>query len=111
MAVKDPREPFTRVDVAEAKEMIASGKVVVIDVRTPGEYQTAHIPGASLVPVNAIMANQGQLPADTPILFACNRGVQSALAAEMTAALGFTNELYNLEGGLNAWLDAGEPVE
>lgn len=91
--------------------MIAAGDVAVIDVRTPGEYQMAHIPGSALVPVNSIMTNQGQLPTDRPIIFACNRGVQSALAAEMAAALGASNDLYNLEGGLNAWLEAGEAVE
>ena len=111
MASKDPREPFTRIDVAEAKELIAAGDVAVVDVRTPGEYQMAHIPGASLVPVNSIMTNQGQLPADKPIIFACNRGVHSALAAEMAAAMWASNALYNMEGVLNPWLEAGEPVD
>ena len=38
MAVKNPGEPFTRIDVNEAKEKIDSGAVQLIDVRTPGEY-------------------------------------------------------------------------
>ena len=52
MPRKDEREPFYRIDVAEAKDMLSQDDVVVIDVREPHEYQTGHVPSASLIPVN-----------------------------------------------------------
>ncbi|HZP55965.1 MAG TPA: rhodanese-like domain-containing protein [Dehalococcoidia bacterium] len=112
MARKDEREPFYRIDVAEAKEMLADPDVVVIDVREPFEYQAGHIPHATLIPVNSVFARREELPKDKKIIFACAVGQRSALAAEMAAAAGLPpDRLYNLDGGTEAWRKAGEPVE
>lgn len=109
MATKDPREPFTRIDVNEAKEMIENG-AVVIDVREPHEYQAGHVPDAKLIPVNTVYARRDELPKDRDIVFVCAVGQRSALACEMAAAAGLTR-LYNLEGGTEAWIKSGLPVE
>ncbi len=112
MPRKDEREPFYRVDVAEAKEMLAGDGVTVIDVREPGEYQSGHIPGATLLPVNSVFARKDELPKDKKIVFVCAVGQRSALAAELAAAAGLPAEsLYTLDGGTDAWRKAGEPVE
>jgi rhodanese-related sulfurtransferase len=111
MATKDPREPFTRIDVREAKELLDSGKAALIDVREQHEYDEAHVEGSTLIPVNSIFNRAGELPADKELVFICRTGSRSALAAEMAAAVGATNPLYNLEGGIVAWVEAGEPVE
>jgi len=109
---KDEREPFFRVDVGEAREMLKDPGVVVIDVRDPHEYQAGHVPAATLIPVNSVFARRDELPKDKKILFVCKMGSRSALAAEMAAAAGLPAEqLYNLEGGTDAWVKAGEPVE
>ena len=109
---KDEREPFYRVDVAEAKEMVSSEDVAVIDVRNPNEYQEGHLPGATLIPVNNVFARREELPKDKKLLFVCAVGQRSALASEMAAAAGIPAErIYNLEGGTDAWRKAGEPVE
>ena len=109
MPVKNPQEPFTRLTVAEAKEMIDSG-TPIIDVREMNEYTAGHVPGAKLIPVNTIMHRTDELPKDRSIVFICALGQRSALACEMAAALGFT-DLYNVEGGTNGWIEAGYPVE
>jgi rhodanese-related sulfurtransferase len=109
MATKDPREPFARIDVNEAKEMIENG-AVVIDVREPHEYQAGHVPDAKLIPVNSVYARRDELPKDKDIVFVCAVGQRSALACEMAAAAGLTR-LYNLEGGTEAWIKSGLPVE
>ncbi|TAK64071.1 MAG: rhodanese-like domain-containing protein [Dehalococcoidia bacterium] len=112
MPTKDEREPFYRVDVAEAKEMVKDPSVAVIDVRDPHEYQAGHVPDATLIPVNSVFARREELPSDGKILFVCKMGSRSALAAEMAAAAGLPAErLYNLEGGTDAWVKAGEPVD
>lgn len=112
MPTKDEREPFHRVTVSEAKEMLSGDDTVIIDVRNPDEYQSGHAPGATLIPVNSVFQRREELPADKKIIFICQVGQRSALAAEMAAAAGLPPErLYNLEGGTDAWVKAGEPVE
>ena len=109
MATKDPREPFTRISVEEANEMISNG-ADVIDVRNPDEYQAGHVPGATLIPVNSVFARREELPRDKDLIFVCAVGQRSALASEMAAAAGLTR-IFNLEGGTDAWIKAGMPAE
>jgi phage shock protein E len=109
MATKDPREPFTRINVQEAKEMLAKG-AAVIDVREPHEYTAGHVPGAPLIPVNTVYARRSELPKDKDVIFVCAVGQRSALASEMAAAAGLTR-IFNLDGGTEAWTSAGEPLE
>lgn len=112
MPRKDEREPFYRIDVAEAKDMLEDDGVVVIDVREPHEYQSGHLPNASLIPVNNVFARRDELPKDKKIVFVCAVGQRSALAAELAAASGLpADQLYTLDGGTDAWKNAGEPVE
>ena len=110
MPTKDPREPFTRITVDEAKEMAQRDGVAVIDVREPHEYQSGHVPNATLIPVNSVYARREELPRDKELIFVCAVGQRSALACEMAAAAGLTR-LYNLDGGTDAWIKAGNPVE
>ena len=110
MATRDPREPFTRLSVAEAKEKIDTGKVQVIDARTPGEYAGGHVPGAINIPHMSVVARKEELASDKELVFICQVGQRSALAAEFAAAVGF-KDLFNVEGGTEAWIKAGYPVE
>jgi rhodanese-related sulfurtransferase len=110
MPTKDPREPFARIAVDEGKEMVANDNVAVIDVREPHEYNAGHVPNAKLIPVATVFARREELPRDKDIIFVCGVGQRSALACEMAAAAGLTR-LFNLEGGTEAWIKAGYPVE
>lgn len=109
MPTKNEREPFTRLNVQEAKDMLANG-AAVIDVREPHEYTAGHVPNAALIPVNSVYARRAELPQDQDVIFVCAVGQRSALAAEMAAAAGLTR-IFNLDGGTEAWITAGEPVE
>lgn len=110
MATKDPREPFTRVSVAEAKEKIDKDDVQIVDVRTPAEYAGGHVPGAINIPHMSVVSRKDELAKDKELVFICQVGQRSALACEFAASLGF-NELYNVEGGTEAWIKAGYGVE
>ena len=111
MPTKNPQEPFHRIKVDEAKQMLGDG-ARVIDVRNPDEYAKGHVPGAPLIPVNSVFARREELPKEGKIIFVCAVGSRSALACEMAAAAGIpADRLYNLEGGTEAWIKAGEPVE
>ncbi len=110
MAVKNEDEPFTRIDVHEAKEMIDSGEVQVIDSREPHEHAEGHVPGSVLIPHMAILPQAEKLARDRPILFICKSGQRSAVAAEFAASLGIT-DLYNVEGGHDDWREAGYDLD
>jgi rhodanese-related sulfurtransferase len=108
---KNPQEPFSRVTVDEAKLMLKNS-TRVIDVRETGEYVAGHLPGAAHIPVASVFDRREELPKDGKLLFVCAVGQRSALACEMAAAAGIPpKSLYNLEGGTQAWIKAGEPVE
>jgi rhodanese-related sulfurtransferase len=109
MATKDPREPFTRLNVHEARDKIGNG-AQIIDVRTPGEYAGGHVPGSINIPHMSILAQKDKLATDKELVFICQVGQRSALACEFAAAAGF-KDLYNVEGGTEAWIKAGYPTE
>jgi rhodanese-related sulfurtransferase len=110
VAVKNEGEPFTRIDVHEAKELIDAGNVQVIDSREMHEHADGHVPGSLNIQHMATLNRAADLSKDQPILFICKSGQRSAVAAEFAAALGLT-ELYNVEGGHDAWATAGYPME
>lgn len=114
MATKDPREPFTRISVQEAKEKLDRGEAVMVDVREPNEYVEVHAKGVRLIPVNTVIGEAKQirdLAGDKEVLFICKSGQRSALAAEFATAAGITDlPLYNVEGGTTAWVAAGYPT-
>jgi rhodanese-related sulfurtransferase len=110
MAVKNPQEPFTRITVQEAKEMIERGNVQFIDTRNPDEHAAGHAPGTILIPHMSVMSRINELDPNKDIVFICQKGQRSALACEFAAAAGLTR-LYNVEGGHDAWVAAGYPME
>ena len=110
MATKDPREPFTRISVAEAKEKIDSGAVQVIDCRSGTEYIGGHVPDALNIPHMSVVGRKSEIAEDKEVLFICETGARSALACEFAAASGF-KDLYNVEGGTQGWIKAGHPVD
>ena len=103
-------EPFTRITVQEAKEMIDRGGVQVIDTREPWEHEEGHVPDSVRIQHMAILTQADKLATDRPILFICRSGQRSAVAAEFAASLGLT-DLYNVEGGHQAWAAEGYPME
>lgn len=107
----DPQEPFTRISVAQAKEMMDRGDSVVVDVRQPDEWVAGHVTGAIYIPVDEILSRIDELPTDKNLLFICAAGVRSCLACEMAAAMGRPPErLFNLEEGTTGWIERKYPT-
>lgn len=114
MATKNELEPFGRLNVDEAKAKLESGEAVMVDVREPDEYATVHAKDVRLIPVNSVMNEVQQIrdfAGEKEVLFICKSGQRSALAAEFAIAAGLNDrELYNVEGGTEAWVEAGYPT-
>ncbi|HEU4464465.1 MAG TPA: rhodanese-like domain-containing protein [Gemmatimonadota bacterium] len=98
---------------AEARTLVAWPGVQVVDVRTEEEYAAGHLPGARRVQLDEIGAaiDAGEFPAspETPLLVYCRAGSRSAQAAALLSERGF-QRVYDLEGGITAWGEAGQPV-
>jgi rhodanese-related sulfurtransferase len=109
--VEDEQDPFKRIDVATARQMMEAGGIRIIDVREPNEYAQGHVPNAELIPLGQILAKpQDHIRTDEKTIFICGVGQRSAVAAEMAAAIGAT-DIYNMEGGTQAWIENGFPTD
>ncbi|MBX6315581.1 MAG: rhodanese-like domain-containing protein [Isosphaeraceae bacterium] len=98
----------------ELEELRRQGRPVeLIDVRTPAEYREVHAEPARSVPLDALdpraimEARNGTR--DEPLYTICRSGSRGRQAAEKFQAAGFTN-VVNVEGGTQAWEQAGLPV-
>jgi sulfur-carrier protein adenylyltransferase/sulfurtransferase len=83
-------------------------KIQVIDVREPHEYAAVNI-GAELIPLGEVLAHADRIRRDVKVVVHCKLGGRSAKAIrELEDQLGFDN-LYNLKGGIFAWIDEVQP--
>lgn len=96
-------------DVAELVREQAN--VRLLDVRTPGEYETVHIRGAYNVPLDTLGEHAREIRENVavPIVLVCQSG-QRARKAEATLRTAGLDNLHVLEGGVNGWVAAGLPV-
>ena len=82
---------------------------VLLDVREPWEYRTCRIEGSTLTPMNTIPARVRELDSNSETVVICHHGTRSFQVAVFLERNGFSN-LYNLQGGVNAWADQVEPA-
>ncbi len=95
---------YQQISQEEAKEMMDTQEVVVLDVREQDEYDSGHIPGAVLLPVGTINEETASavIPEkDDTVLVYCRSGNRSKTASAALAELGYTN-IYEF-GGINTW--------
>ena len=102
-----------RMDIHGLKNEIASnGNLLVLDVRTPAEFKSAHVPGAVNVPLDVLESNPGRFAAaidrDTAII--CRKGPRAERAQRALGEAGF-NRTGVVEGGTEGWRDAGYELE
>ncbi len=93
---------FENVTPEKAKEMIDEEKVIILDVRTPEEFNNGHIPGSELVPLQVLEGMSTDLEKEKSYLIVCRSGNRSQQAAEILTGKGFKN-VYNMTGGMNEW--------
>lgn len=79
---------------------------LVLDVRTPSEWQSNHIEGARHVPLASFAKQVPDLPNDRPIAVICGSGYRSSVAGSLLQARGY-KEVANVSGGMSAYTEAG----
>lgn len=95
--------------VSEAKIKLDNNEITLIDVREPYEYEEAAIEGSHLIPLGEM--TEEKLPTlQGPIVIHCRSGKRSAHACQLLELENSNLDLYNLEGGILAWSEAGFPT-
>jgi rhodanese-related sulfurtransferase len=93
------------INANEAYKLINENKnIVILDVRTKGEFDSGHIPKAKNIPVESISSSVSELGKykDTPILVHCASGGRSPSAVKVLLNNNFT-QIYHLNSGLMSW--------
>lgn len=107
-------DPVRTISPRELKALLETQPdLTVIDVRTPAEYATTHVPQAQSEPLDSLspqnLLNAGRVAKDRPVYLLCQAGGRATKAAGIFAAQGFAHPIV-VEGGTGAWIDAGLPV-
>lgn len=101
---------YQQISQEEAKDMMDTQEVIILDVREQDEYDSGHIPGAVLLPVGTIDETTAAevIPGkDSTVLVYCRSGNRSKTASAALAELGYT-AIYEF-GGINTWPYETEP--
>lgn len=102
---------YQNVDSKAFSELIAAGKGIVLDVRTPQEYSRGHIDGSTLISTNdpKFVDKVRLLQKDKPLYIYCLTGSRSRAVANYLSQNGYS-KVYNLQRGIIEWNQMGYPI-
>ena len=103
----------SRINASTLRAEIASNRDLrLLDVRTPGEFQSGHITGSVNVPLDQVIPNARKIASQASgrVVVICQAGQRATQAADKLSAAGI-DDLAVLDDGMNAWMAAGAPVE
>ena len=108
--IPSPTAMLSNLTPAAIRDALASrSDVFLVDVREPAEYDTAHIDGATLIPLRTLPQNLDQLPRDHEIILHCHHGMRSEMAGDFLLSQGFSR-VAHMVGGINRWSDDVDPT-
>lgn len=99
---------YQQIDPSDLATMLASGSVLLVDVRNDDEVARGIIEGAIHIPLALLPLQCDALNKAETIVFYCHSGVRSAHAAAFAINKGYKN-VHNLSGGVLSWARAGLP--
>ncbi|MCW3991275.1 MAG: rhodanese-like domain-containing protein [Candidatus Bathyarchaeota archaeon] len=98
------------ITVEQAKDLFQNINLsTVLDVRTVQEFDRGHIEGAINIPVDELQDRLEELDRSDDILVYCKSGIRSSQAVKILAENGFSM-VYNMLGGIEAWIQAEYPL-
>lgn len=105
---KSQQANIQHVQAVEFNELIEKGSGQLIDIRTPGEYNSGHIKGAVMIDFYAPTYKNGidKLDKSKPLYIYCRSGSRSSKSIKLLQELGFT-EVVNLRYGIIDWQKSG----
>lgn len=78
----------------------------MLDVRQPEEWETGHLPGATLIPLGELPNRLDEIPDDHNVVVVCRSGSCSGQAAQLLRQSGF-NQVTSMNSGMNQWAASG----
>ena len=100
---------FKIIDVMELNTMLQQEKFRLVDVRTDAEVANGKIAQADAIPLHLLPLRLSELDKNAKTVFYCQMGGRSAQAASFASSNGFV-DVYNVQGGIAAWRQAGLPT-
>ena len=95
------------------ERVLQEQKLQLLDVRSPEEHERVHVPGVQLAPLDDIddetFPAESGFSRDLPIYIFCSSGNRAKQASEKLGRIGYT-QCHFVEGGTEAWVKAGLPV-
>ncbi|PKQ67203.1 rhodanese-like domain-containing protein [Raineya orbicola] len=103
---------YKNLSANEFEKGMTASNAVIIDVRTPMEYNEGHIKNAKLIDIYGrdFASEIEKLDRNKAYYVYCRSGNRSSSAAGFMVSKGFT-KVYNLNGGIGAWINNGKPLE
>lgn len=104
--IKDrlPTESIKTISAEGLKEVLNQPAVLVLDVRTPAEWQKYHINNAQHIPLNELSERIAEIPKGLHVHAICGSGYRSSIAASVLKRSGF-QRVTNVFGGMSAWVE------
>lgn len=103
-------DPSTEISAEDLLARSGSGDApLILDVRTPDEFSSGHVPGAINIPHDQVAARVAELGTPDTVVVYCESGRRAALAGDAIRAAGL--EVVHLAGDMSAWRRAGHPTE
>ncbi len=102
--MSQPINPQMELTPQQTKLLLDEGKLLLIDCRTPAEFELVHVAGAQLLPLDQIESRHDEVepePGQT-VAVMCHHGVRSLKAAHALRALGHGNVM-SVAGGIDLW--------
>lgn len=100
-----------KLSTLQATQMINDRDAVVVDIRDQAEYARGHVINAKSFPAKVLDERKTEIEKlkGKPVIVSCDTGMRAAASADKLRTLGLT-DVFVLQGGFNAWRDAGLPV-
>lgn len=102
-------DKVNNISLEETKELINNNDIQLIDLRGVAEFNTGHIAKAENIFVGTLPQNLDKVSKDKKVIIHCQSGDRAAIAYSILAKNSFTN-IVNFSGGMNEWVNKGEPV-
>jgi adenylyltransferase/sulfurtransferase len=98
--------PVEGIEAEELAERIERGEeLTIVDVREPHERAIVRFPNALVIPIGQLARRQKELNPEVDTIFICREGKRSILAINTLREAGYTGDMYNLKGGMEAAKD------
>jgi len=108
---KDYEDISVEVAYSMINDTVSFPNLIILDVRDQVEYNSGHLNNSILIPVEELENRLNEIIEynNTEIIMNCRSGSRSRTASEILASNGFS-EVYNMLGGITAWIEAGYPT-